>query len=183
MRDLEPLKMNLFEAILSNTYTYTDFYHRLSVLRHFSEYLLYIREDGETSVSDRFERFCAKENIVSDDVDVFREWGEGFFREIYYARDIYKTLDQIEERFNESPIFVLQVPVKLPKDDVRSFGRWVRDNVDRRAFLKIKLDSNIKAGCMFGWKDEQYDMSFDRMRRERHDQISARIKDFLRVNG
>lgn len=173
--------MNLFETIISNTYTYTDFYHRLSVLKHFIEYLLYSREEGNMSASERFDRFCEREKIAQEDIDIFREWGDAFFREITYTKDIYRSLDQVEERFSDSPIFVLQVPVEFPKNDVRSFGRWVRENVDKNAFLKIKIDPDIRAGCIFGWKDEQYDMSFERMRREKHNEISGRVKEILRA--
>ncbi|MGM0482273.1 MAG: hypothetical protein ACQEP6_00195 [Patescibacteria group bacterium] len=171
--------MDLFKVIFSNTYTYTDFRYRLSVLREFVEYLLYTKEEGSLSVMEKFDRFSGEKGMSYEDIKFFKEWGESVFRKAAFEGDIYKTLEHIEERFKESPLFILRAPVIFSKEDQRYFGKWVRENVDGRAFIKIKVDESINAGCVFSWSNDQYDMSFERLRKERYDKISERIREVL----
>ncbi|MGM0628947.1 MAG: hypothetical protein ACQESA_00790 [Patescibacteria group bacterium] len=171
--------MDPFEVIFSNTYTYADFRYRLSVLREFTEYILYTKEKESLSIMEKFDRFSGEKGMSYEDTKFFKEWGEDVFRKVAFGGDIYKTLENMEQRFKESPLFILRVPVSFSKEDDRYFGKWVRENVDSRAFLKIKVDESVNAGCVFSWSNDQYNMSFERLRKERYDKISERIREVL----
>lgn len=171
--------MSFSETIFSNTYTYSDFYRRFSLLKEFSESLIYIKDEEDLSITDRLETFFIEKKVSPENMEAMREWGDSFFGEIINSGNIYKVFHRIEEEFKEVPLFMLQTPVELPMSKVRIFGKWFRDNVDRNAFSVATVNSDIVAGCFFSWKNNLYDMSFNRLRRDRHSEISSRVKEII----
>lgn len=171
--------MSLSDVIFLNTYTYSNFYHRFSILKEFVEFLLYTDNDENLPILSRFDRFCFQKKISNEDMIAFKEWGEDFFKELINSEDVYKVFSDIEEDFKKCPLFVLYSPVNLSEKDLHGIGKWVKDNINKKAFISLKIDSDIGVGCSFSWGDNLYDMSFNRMKRKKHREISSRIKEIL----
>ncbi len=175
--------MTLSDIIFSNTYTYTDFHRRFSLLKEFVEFLFYKNNQKHLPILERFERFCAGRQIIEENKEAIKEWGEDFFKEVVSSDDFYKVLSGIEDDFKKCPLFVLQTPVKLRVEDIREIGKWVKKNVDGRAFIILKVDPEIGAGCFFSWGNDRYDMTFESMSKRRYKEISSRVKEILNSNA
>ncbi len=174
--------MRISDIIFSNTYTYTDFHRRFSLLKEFIEFLLYKDRQKHLPVLDRFDRFCVGKRITDDNKEAVKEWGEDLFKKILSSKDPYDILSEIEDDFKKCPVFFLQTPVEPRSEDVVFIGKWIKKNVDERAFLIFKADCDMAAGCYFSWGDEKYDMSFKSMKKTQYKKISSRIKEIMNEN-
>jgi hypothetical protein len=171
--------MSLSDVIFLNTYTYSNFYRRFSILKEFVEFLLYTDNDKSLPILIRFDRFCFQKKILDEDIVAFKEWGEDFFKELISSNDVYKVFSDIEDDFKKCPLFVLYSPIDLSEKDLHSIGKWVKDNINKKAFISLKVDSNIGVGCFFSWRNSLYDMSFKRMKRKKHKEIYNRVNEIL----
>lgn len=171
--------MALSDVIFLNTYTHSDFHRRFSLLKEFVEFLLYTENIKHLPTLARFDRFCLEKKVSYENIVAFKEWGEDFFKEIISSEDVYKIFSDIEDDFKNCPLFVLHSPVDLTDKDLRDLGKWVKENINKKAFISLKVDSSIGAGCFFSWGDSLYDMSFNRMRKKKHKEISGRVKEIL----
>ncbi len=175
--------MSLSKIVFSNTYTYSDFYRRFYLLKEFIENFIYKGNENEGSIMDSLEKFFSEKEISYENKEAMKEWGESFFSELINSGNVYKVFDQIEEDFKKAPLFMLQVPVKFSEKDVFMFGKWFRENINEKAFITVNVDPDISAGCLFSWKSNQYDMSFNRLYKDKHREISKRIKEVVNENS
>ncbi|MFP4022700.1 MAG: hypothetical protein ACLFTS_02545, partial [Candidatus Paceibacterota bacterium] len=146
-------------------------------LREFVDYVLYTDEQKHLPVMARIDRFCADRKVCFENIQALKDLGEEFFLGVISASDPYKELSKIEEEFKKCPLFILQVPVNFSEKEIRELGKWVKENVNKRAFVSIKVNPKLGAGCIFSWGNKRYDMSFESKRKEKHRKVSNMIKE------
>ena len=174
--------MNVIETFFTNTYTCFDFYRRYSLLKEFFSYIRYTDNDFKdraSSVFVVFEKFSIERKVSTENMKVFKKWGESFFYDLVGIREDSEFFLNMEKRFEKAPLLTLHTPIKFSEEDIRDLGFWARQNVDKEVFINTFVDYEIVAGCLFNWNGTLYDMSYEVLRRESHKKMEFYVKSFL----
>lgn len=167
---------SLLSAILSNTYTRSDFYHRFGIVREFGEHFLYQpRDEGEESVLEALERFLTEKEENQRHIQALRAWGEEVWNHLV-SGDLRRTLEDVYHAFTSLPVMVLYVPAPLSEQQTEDIGVWVREQSGEQLVLDLRVSPRAAGGCAFSFNGTFYDYSFASQLSRYHNEIVSLVR-------
>lgn len=157
----------LFQTILADTYTLTDFHRRLKLLRDYLENTFFTEE--RQSLSD----FFKKHQISTSDLEILVAWGDNFYQS-FAQENIYKILRNLEEKAKNLPIVTVYLPIAINSLLPYQIGKWFRQNLEYAVLIDLKTDYSLVSGAAVVCKGIYHDFSL-------HYYISKQKEEILNI--
>lgn len=168
----------LLAAILSNTYTTSDLYHRYALLREFTERVTYTRQGWEDEpLLDSLARFLEERGEDERERRSLVAWGEEIWQALV-SGDSAQKLTTLHERLEELPVVVLYVPVDLPPAQTDDIGAFIREATGEEVVLDTRISPSAAGGCMFSWRGTLYRYSLGARLVRHHHEIVRMLREY-----
>ena len=154
----------ILPVILKNTYSLTQFKHRLSVLKSFL--LLSFFGGSPHTLNQKDEAFL-------------KSLPESFFNE-FNKDNIYNLLNDLENRIKKLPSLTIYLTFETDDQTLSQIGEFARKTYNPSLMLDVKLDPSLIAGTAFSWKGVYKDYSLKAKLAEKKEEILQSFKKYLR---
>ena len=156
----------LYQKIIAETYTVTDFRRRLRVLKEYISSILY------SSDADAY----LKNSEIDRDwlLSLGKQFPEEFNRENY--QNIFAYL---ESQANQIVPLTIYISFQMPDAEKLRMGKWIRDNYGPNFFFDLKIDPYLIASCALVWKGIYKDYSIRKKIEDRKEEIISSLKSFI----
>lgn len=161
----------LFETILHDTYTLTDFHRRLKLLRDFLENSFFTQQ--RQSYSD----FFKKHQISASDLELLSSWGDNFYNS-FEQENVYKILKNLEEKIKDIPIVTVYLPLAINSPMPANIGKWFRENIKSIVLLDLKTDYSLVLGAAIVYNGIYRDFSLHYYISKYKDEILSIIGEY-----
>lgn len=165
----------ILTSFLSTTYTKADFYHRLSLLREFFEFLFYSKLD--TDFQAGFKEFVVKKSLSEEDQKSLASLPTDFYN-FFTQKNLYQNLEDLKKEAENLPVLTIYLSASLQEPYVSQLGSWVRSNLSKQALIDLKTDSKVSAGCNLAWKGLFSDYSLRSHLKQRGEVISQILSSY-----
>ena len=154
----------IFETILKNTYTQSQFKHRLRILKSFVSQKLFGGQDSQLNETD---------------LAWIKTLPEAFFQNFTKdnCTDYFKA---VEERLANTPSLMLNIAFEPNDEALSEIGQFTRTNFTSFKLLDFKYDPSVIAGCVLNWKGISKDYSVREAIEEKKEVLLESFKKFLR---
>lgn len=151
--------MDIFQILLTTTYTHADILRRLDFVREFFE-SIYFHEtkQAESPVLNGLEVFLKSKHIPEEELADMLAYGPDFYS-VFTAQSLYSMLKELQERADHLPTVPLYLPTDVGPAEVRRLGKWFRKNVSGQLLLVIHIDPASAGGCALVWNGRYLDLS------------------------
>ena len=147
----------LLEVILANTFTVSDFNHRLSLLKGFLEYQFF-KPHENLNLFYLLNEFINSNKELRDEFNALSGWGQSFY-DSFNKINFYQLVSSLEKEVSSSPTVTLYLPFVPRLYEVPKLASWFRQNVHPQTMIDIKLDRRLIGGTAIVWKGNYYDFS------------------------
>ena len=155
----------VFEQILKNTYTISQFNHRLRVLKIFLNDKLF---DGSKPVE-----------LAIEDQNWLKSLPSEFFNQ-FNANNLLDIIQSIQQKLSQSPTLILNIAFSADDQSLSQIGEFVRKNFKSFTILDIKYNPGLISGCALVWKGIYKDYSLKAGIEAKKEEVFAEFKKFLR---
>lgn len=157
-------KSNIVSQFLAKTYTKTQAYKRLRILKDFLNYKYFQGGAGVTNLkelTDGFYRDYSKENYDPEtltDIGFLSELPESFYS-VFSKENINSSLTLIEKEIEIDNNVTIYIPFEMPKDDMEDVGMWFKKNFGENTLFELSFDPSLIGGCALSYKGHYRDFS------------------------
>ena len=146
----------ILTAFFANTYTQADARRRLNLLDIVSEKISY--KVGETR---SFSDVLAEEKMSDTDRNVL----VAFAKNVKLPTDpqtLKKVFTTVKEEILKRPVVTLTLAFEPSVEQIISYGKWFKENVNPKALMTIVFSANVVGGCSITWQGKQitYDLEY-----------------------
>lgn len=135
---------SIITKLHTSTYTKVRVLHRLGILQHVLEQVLY-RAEAEVSVADRFATELTAYAEPSD-VEALTALGTEWLQTINES-NLPSELARAREQIEAMPTMTIYVPEVFDEAAEAVLGTWCRDEVDAKLLLELEVDPQVIGGC------------------------------------
>lgn len=155
----------IFNVILKNTYTTSQFKHRLRILRDF--------------FNQKF--FSGISQIELTEVD--KKWLSSLpkdFFEKFTKDNLTSTFTTLDTKLSQTPTLVLNIAFDPTDEALAQIGEYTRKNFTSFSLIQTKYDPRLIAGCSLIWKGINKDYSLKSQIEGKKEAILENFKKYLR---
>lgn len=158
-----------------HTYTMQQCRHVLEVLQTFLELYLF-SQAPHVSAKERLEVFFKRHAPDEYATSVLRAFDERFYQS-FTTRNVYETLEKLEQSFEALPSLILYVPIEFPVPNTKEIASWLRQHVHPQLLMKMIVEPDLAAGCSLVKDGVYYDFSFRHFLRQRESELLDTIHE------
>jgi len=147
----------LLQKMLTNTYTKSDCYRRLTLVQDFLESALY----GGGSLKTDWGMALEARYSISDDADhatAIAAWGSDWIGSLA-GPNLSSGLEALRAALAHVPELILYVPTKLGSSQTVTIGQWCRSAFAKQVLRDLHIHTNAAGVCAFARKGVLYDFS------------------------
>lgn len=148
----------LLDIILSNTYTRSDFQHRIKLLQEFLEFRLF-QIHANSNLLVLLNEFINLKKESRDEFSALNFWNLKDFFESFHQNNLYSILKNVVDQEKKLPYVVVYLPFLPPIYEIPKLGRWLRSNIKPNIMLDIKHDPKLIGGCALVYRGAYRDFS------------------------
>lgn len=159
--------MDLFTAIIADTFTIQSLHKRIALLKVYFEAKFF---SGAAKIP---------ENIEEND----KIWLEKIIKEIekkITKDNLAQTISQLEEQSAKIKPLSLFVPLIIPALELEKLGKRVRADFGEKLVLDIRLDPLVIAGAAVAFKGVYKDYSVAQKIKDNRETILASFQTYIR---
>lgn len=154
--------MNLFDRIITNTYTVSDLHRRVRLVR---EYLT--------------ATFFAKGALPAA-----REEDQNWLLSLAFdgvtKNNLSDVLELLEKQANEIKPLIIFLAITPSQTEIEILGRRIRTDFGANLLIELRLDLMLIAGAALAYKGIYKDYSLRQKLKDNHDALLANFKKYLR---
>jgi hypothetical protein len=148
----------ILDAVLRTTFTTSDFYRRIDMLRELLEHHLFENNARQASAAEIIGWYRGRD-IADADRDAVAAWGDEVFGTLN-AGNLHERIEALKQEVEKLPRLVLYVPVPLDMRHVENIGAWCREHISPQVMLETHVDPSSTGGCSYVYNDVFRDFSF-----------------------
>jgi len=163
--------------IHKNTFTLTEAYQFLSVLRQVLE-KIFFTQDTHREIAERY--YDVLHQLSENDKKHLAPIAVDFLSHIT-TENVHDIMHDLRVWLEEQPVMTLYVPVQFDADSIASIGTWCRAEIAPDLFLELIVEPSVVGGCAFIYRSSYHDVSLHARFREHPDMVSKMIATYESV--
>lgn len=160
------MDQEILNTILKDTYTLTQFKHRLHILKANLLKTFFGSEEESLPLSP-------------EDLSWLKSLPDSFYQK-FNKDNVYRIFSDLEQEAIKLSILTIYFAFEPDEPTINRIGLFARKTFTSPLLLDIKLDLNLIAGTALSWKGILRDYSLRAKIKERKGEILENFKRFLR---
>jgi hypothetical protein len=146
--------VKVINTVLEETYTTDELTERVGYMRDHYHKQAFTPSEADVDVQKRFSGIADQYTLA-----ILEKWEKEFSKLKLPARELYQTLETIEEEVSTIPSATLYLPIRFSPEYIAGFGKWFREHTEPNILLTVRTDSRLAGGCGVVWNDVYHDLS------------------------
>jgi F0F1-type ATP synthase delta subunit len=162
-------------AFFANTYTQADARRRLNTLDVVGEQISY--KPGQTR---SFTELLTSEKISESDRAVLLQ----FVKNVKLPnspQDVKKIFLAIKEEIMKRPVVTLTVAFEPSSEQIISYGKWFKENVNPKALMTIVFSASVIGGCSITWQGKEITYDLEYLLKAKRAEILAVVDKYAEI--
>ncbi len=164
MDNLDTSKVNIIDQFLEKTFTKTQAFQRLRMLRDFLNYQYFQKNTTNLEIPLLIKNFIDEYSRKNYDPEAssdlkFLSFLPSTFYENFNRENINQKIKEIETYIEKNPVATMYTPFEIPKTDIEGIGLWFKNQLGKNFLYEINLDPSLIGGCALSYKGKYQDFS------------------------